>query len=347
MPAQRLEQLTNIVERTAAILQQAILGLAQAERIKRIRQVLLLVLLVWAVFALAQLLWALWPQPQSVALPSHILNPVARSQAPALTQTVDMEALKSWQLFGEAGEEASAAALMAAQNASPVAREGIEEGARETRLDLILRGIVASSDSGLGHAIIEYRNQQAVYAVDDELPVSSGVKLAKVMPGQVVIDNSGTYELLSLFEQNDFDRQLNASRGALAPAAANRPSPPSVQIEQRADTETTQLALAYRRQLYQDPQSLASLVRISAVREDGKLRGYRVAPGRDAAAFERFGFKAGDLVTSVNGIALDNPANTVQLYHAMREASEAVFELERQGQPLSLSVDLGAAAGEQ
>ena len=42
----------------------------------------------------------------------------------------------------------------AAQDSS---REGIEKGARETRLDLILRGVVASTEDGLGHAIIEHQ----------------------------------------------------------------------------------------------------------------------------------------------------------------------------------------------
>ena len=55
-------------------------------------------------------------------------------------------------------------------------------------------------------------------------------------------------------------------------------------------------------------------------------------------------FKPGDLVTSVNGIALNDPANTMRLYQTMRSASEAVFDLQRDDQPLTVSVSLGDEA---
>jgi general secretion pathway protein C len=93
--------------------------------------------------------------------------------------------------------------------------------------------------------------------------------------------------------------------------------------------------------LYQNPQSLADVVTISAVRENGELLGYRIAPGKEKEQFELLGFQAGDLVTGVNGIALNDPANTLQLYQTMRSASEAVFDLQREDQPLTISVTLG------
>ena len=76
------------------------------------------------------------------------------------------------------------------------------------------------------------------------------------------------------------------------------------------------------------------------------MQGYRVNPGNDKEQFDQLGFKAGDVVTSVNGVTLDNPANTMVLYNTMRTANEVVFELERAGQPLTLSVNLDAGATE-
>jgi general secretion pathway protein C len=79
-------------------------------------------------------------------------------------------------------------------------REGIEQNAKETRLALVLTGIVASTEDGLGSAVIKGGSREQVYAVGDDLPVSGKVTLVKVMPRQVVIDNSGTYELIKLYE---------------------------------------------------------------------------------------------------------------------------------------------------
>ncbi|TXS95162.1 type II secretion system protein GspC [Parahaliea aestuarii] len=320
-------------------MQQLVQTLARPQHLKRLRWLLLLILLVWAAAALAQLIWALWPPAPAGAMPERVINPVSAAPSASTTVSVNREALVTRQLFGAPVVDAQELPLTQAAGSSASEREGIEKGARETRLELTLRGAVASSDDGLGHAIIEYRGQQAVYAVDDELPVAGNVKLAKVMPSQVVLDNNGTYELLTLFEKSEFDSQLAGLPAAPAPTAEPR------RVE--AGAEAGELASGYRAQLYQNPESLASLVRISAVREGGQLQGYRITPGKEAAQFTQLGFKSGDLVTAVNGIALDNPANTMQLYQAMRTAEEVVFELQRDGQPLTVSVTLGAAEGEQ
>ena len=49
----------------------------------------------------------------------------------------------------------------------------------------------------------------------------------------------------------------------------------------------------------------------------------------------------GDIITAINGITLDEPANTMRLYQAMRSAGEAVFDLQRGEQQLTLAVSLG------
>ena len=134
---------------------------------------------------------------------------------------------------------------------------------------------------------------------------------------------------------------------ATAVAATPAPTPKaaaSPATENRADEETTRLAQSYRERLYQNPQSLAEVVNVSAVREGGALLGYRVSPGKDQEQFAQLGFKPGDLVTAVNGVSLDNPANTMVLYNSMRNAQEAVFDLQREDQQLTLSVNLDSGA---
>ena len=140
--------------------------------------------------------------------------------------------MTSWHLFGEAGTLSAATEVVSEQLATQESsREGIEKGARETSLDLTLRGVVASTEDGLGHAIIEHQKRQEVYAVEDKLPVSGQVSLAKVMPRQVVLDNGGTYELLTLFEDSALDAQMPAQEASPAYASATD----SEQSQQRND----------------------------------------------------------------------------------------------------------------
>jgi general secretion pathway protein C len=341
LPAQWLSNSSDISGRVTNSLQGVLHSLAQPARARRLRQVLFVLFALWAVLALSRLVWSLLPAGEtSVAADVPVINPVASRGASARGDSLDIDRMVAWHLFGEAG---SAAEVVVEEDVAEIAtpRDGIEKGARETRLDLKLRGIVASTEDGLGHAIIEHKSQQSVYAVEDKLPVAGQVVLVKVMPRQVVLDNGGTYELLLLFDDSQLDAQLSSRPvQATTPGSTPRPSAAAGQIDKRTDTDATALAQSYREQLYQNPQSLAEVVSVSAVREDGNLLGYRIGPGKDPAQFAQLGFKPGDLVTGINGITLDDPANTMRLYQVMRSASEAVFELERENRQLTVSVRL-------
>jgi len=339
VPAQWLSNSSAMSGRAGTALSGVLHAMTQPANARRVRQALLCLLAVWGMLALTRLLWALVPAAEpAVAAPPKVLNPALAGNVSAAAAPVDIDRMVSWHLFGKASTAAAVAAApepVVAANS----RAGIEEGAQQTRLQLKLAGIVASTEDGLGHAIIEFQNQQAVYAVEDKLPVPGQVKLAKVMPQQVVLDNGGTYELLVLFEKSSIGNAAPVAPQASAPAD-------SEQIDKRGDAEATSLAQSYRERLYQNPQSLADVISISAVRDGDVMVGYRVSPGKDQEQFAKLGFKAGDLVKSINGISLDNPANTMVLYNAMRDAGEAVVELQRDNQPLTLSVNLDSGPSE-
>ena len=343
MPAQWLSNSSDITGRFSAATADALQALARPAGLRRLRQVLLALFALWAVLALSRIIWALLPLAESAPVVDvEVINPVQQAARMDGAADVDIQRLLSWHLFGEAGAAGPASEVaIPKETVTENSRAGIEKGARETRLELILRGVIASSEDGLGHAIIEHKKRQEVYAVEDQLPVSGEVVLAKVMPRQVVLDNGGTYELLPLFEDSALEAQLPVKAAPSAPRARPAAAP---QVQQRNDAATTELARSFRERLYEDPQSLAEVVSVSAVRADGALLGYQVAPGKQREQFEQLGFKQGDLVTGINGIALNDPANTMRLYQTLRTASEAVFDLEREGQALSISVNLDSGA---
>jgi len=337
--AQWLNNSSAMSARASAALAVALNTLAQPDHARRLRKVVLYVLAIWAVLALTRLVWALvvpLAEPAATEVPD-IINPVAAGGGGARdASSVDIESMVAWHLFGEIGQ---AAVIVAPPEAETViSRAGIEDGAEETRLQLKLRGIVSSTADGFGFAIIENNNVQDVYSVEDKLPVPGEVMLAKVMPGQVVLDNGGTYELLLLYEESSL------AGGAAMPAPASLP--PADDIDRREDPETTSLAQSYRERLYENPQSLADVVNISAVRDGAAMVGYRVSPGRDAEQFRQLGFEAGDVVTSINGVSLDNPTNTMVLYNSLRTAGEVAFELKRGDQQVTLSVNLDDGANQ-
>ena len=309
---------------------------ADEQRLPVLQRGLIAVLVLWAVNSTANTLWALIPSSPVEVSKSVVINPPPSSNAASAgSETMDVSSILGMSVFGAA--EPSEVQDLAPVNAVAAPREGIENGARETSLALTLTGIVASTTDGLGSAMIEARKKQELYSVGDDLPANGKVTLAKILPKQVVIDNNGTYELITLFDDNGIVGIVQSASSELP----NRTPALTAEVSTN-QSERQQLAANYREQLYSDPQSLAGLVSISAVQSDGGLKGYRVAPGRDAEQFTALGFKSGDIVTAVNGYTLSDPTNTVRLYQLMRDATDATFEIERDGSPVSISVSLSS-----
>jgi general secretion pathway protein C len=72
----------------------------------------------------------------------------------------------------------------------------------------------------------------------------------------------------------------------------------------------------------------------------GQLKGYRVYPGKDRSAFTAAGLRPGDLVTSVNGVQLDDPAKALQMLGDLGQAGQVNLVVERGGQSQNISINL-------
>ena len=308
-------------------------------RLQRLQTGLILLLVLWSLSSVSQLIWIPFRANPIDPAPALALNP-PKPDGGQQTAVIDASGVLGLGLFGglpEALADADSAALTEASG------DGIEQNAQETRLALTLTGIVASTEDGIGSAVIKSGATEKVYAVGDALPASGQVVLAKVMPQQVVIDNNGTYELIKLYEGPGIAIPTRAARPPRQDATAstlssglNEASVPATAAEQTA------LASRYRRQLYDSPESLASVVSVSPVRDGDRVVGYRLAPGADRVAFDTFGFQSGDIVTAVNGLALSDASNTVKLYQTMKDATQASFDLERDGGTVTVNVDLAS-----
>ena len=315
-------------------------GLARdPERLRRLQAILIVVLVLWSLSSVSQLIWIPFRTNPIEVAPALALNP-PKPTGGKQAAVIDISGVLGLGLFGgspEAFADADRAALTEAS------RDGIEQNAQETRLALTLTGIVASTEDGSGSAVIKSGAAEQVYAVGDALPASGQVVLAKVMPQQVVIDNNGTYELMKLYEGPGIAIPTRTARAPRQDAAASLASSnPNAASPSATAAEQTALASQYRRQLYDSPESLASVVSVSPVREGERVVGYRIAPGADRVAFDAFGFQTGDIVTAVNGLALSDASNTVKLYQTMKDATQASFDIERDGGNVTVNVDLAS-----
>lgn len=240
----------------------------------------------------ARLFWLLWPRPElpvTADLATHERS--ADGAAP-----VNLDTIAAANLFGEkaAGETAG------------TAMKEIE--APETRLELTLTGIVSSRGGASSRAMIKDDNgEQHAYAVGDT--IAGGVTLYTIYANRVILDRGGRYETLTLEREKTAEGVQRVERGERVTGAA-----------------AEQLGTV-RQQLLDDPSKISQYLRLQPERRDGNLVGYRIYPAQDQALFNELGLRPGELVTAVNGIALDDARGNMEVLRKLSQAGSVTVTL--------------------
>lgn len=241
----------------------------------------------------ARLFWAIWPvQPTSLP-PAAIQQDHPRSSAPE----IDVQRIAAAHLFGRRTDGSEDIAAM---------------DAPETQLDLTLTGIVAAVRGSDSWALIqEGKADQQAYTVGDG--VAENVAVHAIHWNRVILERGGRFETLTL----EIDREEGVQRDEV-------PDDDPGLAERLAEV---------RSEVADEPLLFSKYVTVKAVKEDGQVRGFRIFPTyRSRDVFEEAGIRAGELVTMVNGVALDN--NNVdfrRLVEELKQASQLTLNLGRRG----------------
>ncbi len=78
----------------------------------------------------------------------------------------------------------------------------------------------------------------------------------------------------------------------------------------------------------------------------GKLRGFRAYPGRNRQIFNKLGLKAGDLVTAINGTALDDPQRGQEIFNTIQTSDHVTVTIERGGQKQDITLNIAQVAAQ-
>jgi general secretion pathway protein C len=284
--------------------------------------------------ALGELVWQMVPAPdvKPIVVKSPSTNRTQAHTSNNESMAIDLPLLQSWNWFGKADPKLVEAAP------EPEKVPAVDETqAVKTRLNLTLRGVAMADDQAIARAMIESGSKQENYKVGDKVKVSGNVTLAKVLADRVILDNSGRLEALFLYDQN-----MSNARSKMSARQSPKQSKQESVIDRRGDDSITKMASDYKRQLLENPTSLADVIRISISKNaEGEINGYKIRPGKHRKQFTEFGFKSGDVVTAINGIELIDPTKALEVYRMLREATEASFSVNRGNEDLTLIVGLG------
>lgn len=256
--------------------------------------------------ALAGFVWALVPVPEAARWQAP---PAVKAAAGRSGDGIDLNAIVNASLFGRYTAPSAATTLLAAP---------------ETPLNLTLIGVWADDREDRSRALIASQGgEEKSYAIGDD--VARGVILQAIFPDRVILERGGRLETLRL------EREQPGGAPATGFAAPDAPA--------QGDSGAPQLS-RIRDEVAKDPTKASEYIRVQPANVGGQLKGYRVYPGRDRQAFSSAGLRPGDLVTSVNGVQLDDASKALQLLGDLGQAGQVNLVVERGGQTQNLSINL-------
>src|SRR5271168_3890985 len=200
--------------------------------------------------------------------------------------------------------------------------------APQSTANLVLAGTIATSDPKRGVAIISEGGPSKVYSVGDNV---GGASLHSVYLDHVILDRGGALETLLL------PRLLGP--GMHAPGPTRRGG---------ADPRTAAAVENIRELVQRDPGILDQVMRTVPSYDSaaGKLRGFRAYPGRNRQVFNKLGLKSGDLVTAINGTALDDPQRSQEVFNTIQTSNSVTVTVERGGQKQDISLNIAQVAAD-
>ena len=222
----------------------------------------------------------------------------------------DANKIATSHLFGVADEKQGASPLISAPN----------DDLADTRLiNLTLNGTVASEIPNYSVAIIsDGGKDQEVYIIGES--VGNNAILHAVYADRVVLNENGILTNLKL------PREFKNT-----PVATRRQAM-TVSRQSVNNTKSMQSVVT------QNLTKLTDVIRPTPYRVGGQQVGFRVYPGRDRRQFAALGLRPGDIIKSIDGQALSDASQAMQIFQSLGSAEQVTVTIERDGQSESLTL---------
>lgn len=263
-----------------------------------------LALIVACAHVLVKITWLLLPQPEM----QTVSSPVTTAPVRTADDQQAFRKLAAAHLFGQVAKQA------------PVATAEVPE----TRLNLVLRGVLATMPMEMASVIISQGKggKEDIYGIGDKLP--GNISIEEIHAEYVILNRNGRLETLRLAKDEDVGEISSAQEGEenLPPAT------PGEALKQ------------IRSEILRNPTSFADYAMPVIVKENGQQIGYRLQPQQKGELLSQVGLQPDDIITEINGVSLDKPANGISALRTLTNASMISLKVKRGGAIVPLSVQL-------
>lgn len=275
------------------------------------------IILIIVIWQSAKLFWTLYPNQQimkNINIPSVMLanqtsvNSIANQPNKIAANIINQN------LFGQYTNNTNNT-----QNSNIINQPAIEN-LKETQLTLLLKGTVSGNNGPPSLAIISNNSdEEKVYSINDL--VAPGISLHSVYADQIIIDNNNELEVLKL------PKELIENT-------------PTVIRNSRVNkrTSVSQISKTTIAPLSQFGTKLADTIRPTPYFSDGAQLGYRVYPGSNRKQFMSLGLLSGDLITNVNGVALNDAQKAMTIFQEIENENQVSLTIIRNNEPQKINI---------
>lgn len=236
-------------------------------------------------------------------------------------------------------------AAMAAPAVDGLRKKAAEKPAEE-QLSVTLVGTMAGAGGG-GLAMLTVAGESVVASTGE--PVADWTVRA-VYPTSVSLERREVQRTLELNEPAILATARSSGPGGLAPSEPLGPQAhsPAISSEAPPSSEPTPSApaepLTSRKEMLaildNDMAKLMKQGRVRSVVREGEVIGMEIGIKDPAFPLARLGLRTGDIVMSLNSVEVRGPQDMGKLMGTLRNSNSLSFEIERQGQKTTHTVEL-------
>ena len=279
---------------------------------RRLAMIASMLLIIACAWLLVEVTWMFFPQGEQSTMPvAQRAKPLINNQA----QQNNFKQLTSANVFG-----VSEKAAVQQQAKAP-----------ETKLNLTLKGVLATSPMEMASAIIAQgkNGKEDIYGIGDKMP--GGVTIKEIYPEYVVLERSGRLETLKLQKVSGIDGfgsgDTSNLRSGSSSNSYSQGSPAAALKDIRSN-------------IMKNPTSFGEYALPVVVKENGKQIGYRLKPQQKGQMLSDLGIESDDVITQINGVKLDNQQNGISALRKLSTAKNLNLVVKRNGAEIPLNISL-------
>ena len=200
----------------------------------------------------------------------------------------------------------------------------VAEPVRETRLDLVLKGILMQKGTEQRLAVIQHANkQEKVYRVDDRI---ENARVVAIEARRVVLLHRGVNESLSLKLDRLARHQEEETQERVQVAG-------DIKLEFKVERQEFQSRL-------KDLPSLLKTARTEPYSENDQPAGFRIVDVQKDSVFRQLGLKRDDVLRSVNGLDVKSTKDAFWAYRKLRKEDNFQLAILRDGREVTINYSI-------